>query len=91
MTSTLEKPYVTARQASQALGVPIERIVADIDAGMDGALPSLIGMPLQGVYYLPRWEVEGERLEMHRARLSVEAGVAVGSQGATSSRESVAP
>ena len=69
------KPYVTARQASAALGVPIETIVADIDAGMDGSLAALIGMAKDGVYYLPRWEVEGERLEMHRARLtqSVEA------------------
>jgi hypothetical protein len=63
------KPYVSAMTAARMLGVPVETVVADIAGGMDGNLVSLIGAPAGGVYVIPSWELEGERLEMHRARL----------------------
>lgn len=56
--------------ASRMLGVPVEAVVDDISNGMDGKLESLIGAPAGGVYVIPSWELEGERLEMHRQRLS---------------------
>ena len=70
MERTLEKPYLTARKASALLGVPLERVVEDIDLGMTGNLAALIGAAVGGVYMVPAWELEGDRLAMHRARLT---------------------
>jgi hypothetical protein len=64
------------------LGIPIERIVADIDAEMDGNLSALIGAAKDGVYYVPAWELEGDRLAAHRARLADGDNVCVVSEGA---------
>jgi len=76
---TLEKPYLTARKASALLGVPLERVVEDIDLGMTGNLAALIGASVGGVYMVPAWELEGDRLAMHRERLraSEASGVVV--------------
>ncbi len=75
------RPYVTARSASELLGVPYLDVIHDIKDGMSGALPALIGAESNGVWYVAAFEVEGERLEMHRARLtqSVEASGCIGS------------
>ena len=67
----MDKPYVTARKAAELIGCPIESVVEDIEAGMDGKIASLVGGDANGVWVIPVWEVEGDRLEMHRARLSV--------------------
>jgi len=72
------KPYLTARKASALLGVPLERVIEDIDLGMTGNLAALIGAAVGGVYMVPSWELEGDRLAMHRARLAAsEATVTV--------------
>ena len=65
-----ERPYVTARSASELLSVPYTAVVDDVQEGMDGALPALIGDVNNGTWYVAAFEVEGDRLEMHRARLT---------------------
>ena len=70
MEQNLEKPYLTARKASELLGVPLEAVVADIDRGVEGHLSALIGASVGGIYMVPSWELEGDRLAMHRARLT---------------------
>jgi hypothetical protein len=35
-----ERPYVTARSASELLGVPYLTVLDDVQEGMDGALPA---------------------------------------------------
>ena len=65
-----ERPYVTARSASELLGVPYLTVLDDVQEGMDGALPALIGSVSNGTWYVAAFELEGDRLEMHRARLS---------------------
>ena len=74
------RPYITARSASELLGVPYTDVIDDIKDGMSGALPALIGAESGGVWYVAAFEVADERLEMHRARLtqSVEASDVVG-------------
>ena len=74
------RPYVTARSASELLGVPYLTVIDDIRDGMDGALPALIGAESGGAWYVAAFEVGDERLAMHRARLtaSTEASAAVG-------------
>lgn len=64
------RPYVTARSASELLGVPYLTVVDDIRDGMDGTLPALIGAESGGTWYVAAFEMEAERLEMHRARLA---------------------
>lgn len=64
------RPFITARSASELLGVPYLTVVDDIQEGMDGALPALIGAVSNGVWYVAAFEMDGERLEMHRARLA---------------------
>ncbi len=65
-----EKPYIDASAAAALLGVDRRTVVADVRAGMAGELSALIGGEWAGICVLPRWEVEGERLAMHRARLA---------------------
>lgn len=65
-----EKPYIDASAAAVLLGVDRRTVVADVRAGMAGTLSALIGGEYSGIVILPRWEVEGERLEMHKARLA---------------------
>jgi hypothetical protein len=68
------RPYVTARSASEMLGVPYLTVVDDIRDGMDGTLPALIGAESGGVWYVAAFELADERLSAHRARLTRSAG-----------------
>lgn len=81
-------PYVTARSASELLGVPYLTVVDDVRDGMDGALPALIGAQSGGTWYVAAFEVADERLEMHRARLKA---IGVISASAGDSAAKVAP
>ena len=65
----MNRPYVTATRAAAALGVPLAAVLDDVRDGMDGALPALIGGESGGSWYVAAFELEGERLEAHRARL----------------------
>ena len=67
----MRRPYVTARSASELLGVAYTTVIDDVQEGMDGALPALIGAVSGGTWYVAAFEVlEPERLAMHKARLS---------------------
>ena len=66
----MSRPYVTARSASELLGVPYLTVIDDVRDGMDGSLPALIGGESGGTWFVAAFEVMGERLEMHRARLT---------------------
>ncbi len=79
MTSALERPFLTARTAAAALGVP--QSVVEADVRRIYPLDCLIGADVNGIVYVSAWELEGERLEMHRARLRADGdSEAVGSQ-----------
>ncbi|MFO1394668.1 MAG: hypothetical protein U1F09_12965 [Steroidobacteraceae bacterium] len=69
MSAPAPKPYVTARAAAERLGVPIETVIADVERGMRGELDALTGGPVGGFYIVEAWELDGERIEMHRRRL----------------------
>ena len=75
-TAILDKPYVTSRTASQALGVPREVIEQDIEAGCQGAIASLIGGKLAFGYVLASWQLTQPYFDMHRKRLTDMSGVA---------------
>jgi len=64
------RPFVTARSAADALGVPETTVIDDVQEGMDGRLPALLGGRYGGAWIVYAFEVEGARLEMHRARLT---------------------
>ncbi len=65
------RPFCTARAAAQLLGVTEARVIDDVQEGMDGALPALNGGRYGDAWVVYRYEIEGERLAMHRAKLSV--------------------
>ena len=65
---TLERPYVTARSAAVIIGVPQNVVEADVRRVWP--LECLIGGEFAGTVYVSAWELEGERLAAHRARLS---------------------
>ena len=67
-------PYIAADDAAHKLGVPLVVVVEDIEEGMKGAIPSLIGASYYGAYIVPLWEVSGERLHLHRKRLTPDSG-----------------
>lgn len=67
---TKERPYLDASIAASLLGVDRRSVVADVQAGMRGTLAALCGAETGGICVVSRWELEGERLEMHRARLA---------------------
>lgn len=52
------------------LGVNPSVVVDDIKKGMDGELPCLTGGRHGDWYVVESWELEGERLAAHKARLS---------------------
>lgn len=64
------RPLLTARKAAEILGVPEAAVIDDIQDGMDGALPALIGGRFGSEWVCYAFELEGDRLEMHRARLA---------------------
>ena len=75
----MDREFVTARAAAFQIGVPESVVVNDVQEGMDGALPALIGGRFGDVWIVYAWQLQGEHLERHRARLSA------------ADRESVAP
>ena len=66
----MTRPFVTARSAADTLGVLETTVIDDVMEGMDGALPALLGGRYGGAWIVYAFEVEGERLAMHRARLA---------------------
>lgn len=64
-----ERPYIDASAAAALLGVDRRTVVADVQAGMRGTLAALCGAETGGICVVSRWELEGDRLAMHRARL----------------------
>ena len=64
-----ERPFMTARAAAERLGCSEAAVIHDIEEGMDGALPALVGAYADGLCVVSAWELEGPRLEMHGARL----------------------
>lgn len=65
---TSPKPYLSARHAAEVLGCTTSTLIADIEANKIG---SVIGGEAGGLgWFVPLWELEGERLEMHRKRLT---------------------
>lgn len=66
-----EKPYITSRAAAELLGVTEAVVVADVERGKGGAgcLPCLRGGEGFGTVLVHADELQGERLQMHKARL----------------------
>jgi hypothetical protein len=64
-----QRPFVTARAAADALGVLETTVIDDVMEGMDGRLPALLGGRYGDAWIVYQFEVEGARLDMHRARL----------------------
>ena len=62
------KPYITARAASELLGVTEAEIVLDIVHGFTD-LAALIGGRFGDYWFLYADQLEGEGLELHRNRL----------------------
>ena len=67
-----ERPYIDASAAAALLGVYRRTVVADVQAGMRGALAALCGAETGGICVVSRWDLEGDRLAMHRARLTAD-------------------
>ena len=63
----MSRPCVTATRAAAVLGVP--QSVVEADVRRIYPLDCLIGAESGGVVYVSAWELEGDRLEAHRARL----------------------
>ena len=72
------RPYVTARAAAELLGVEEAVVISDIEEGLDGALPALIGGRYGEAWIVHAFELESPRLEMHRARLTATSTSTVG-------------
>lgn len=70
-----DKPFVDASAAASLLGTDRASVVADVRLGVAGSLASLVGTESMGICVVCRWELEGERLEMHRARLAYDSSV----------------
>jgi hypothetical protein len=66
--SDMRRPFITARAAAAALCVPQSVIEADVRRIYP--LDCLIGADVGGTVYVSAWELEGERLAAHRARLA---------------------
>ena len=67
-----ERPYIDASAAAALLGVDRRTVVADVQAGMRGSLAALCGAETGGICVVSRWDLEGDRLAMHRARLTAD-------------------
>lgn len=70
-----ERPFITARAAAELLGVPESAVIDDVQEGMDGALPALNGGRYGEAWVVYTYEVTGDRLAMHRARLANDSSV----------------
>ena len=77
----MEREFVTARAAAAQLGVPESVIIDDVQEGMDGQLPALIGGRFGDAWIVYAWQLHGEHLERHRARLAVHSIVATDTSG----------
>lgn len=64
------RPFLTARKAAEILGVPETAVIDDIQDGMDGGLPALIGGRFGSEWVCYAWQLEDEHIERHRARLA---------------------
>lgn len=64
-------PTVPLAEAAARLGVPESVVLADVVRGTKptGAIGNLIGQRTPDGCEVEAWELEGERLEMHRGRL----------------------
>ena len=62
---------VPLAEAAALLGVPESVVLADVVRGTKptGAIGNLIGARTEAGCEVEAWELEGERLEMHRERL----------------------
>lgn len=72
----MEREFVTARAAALQLGVPESVIIDDVQEGMDGQLPALIGGRFGDAWIVYAWQLQGEHFDRHRARLAVHSDVA---------------
>jgi hypothetical protein len=72
----MEREFITARAAALQLGVPESVIIDDVQEGMDGQLPALIGGRFGDAWIVYAWQLQGEHLDRHRARLAVHSTVA---------------
>jgi hypothetical protein len=68
-TTMSDRPFVTARTASDLLGVPVEVVTDDVKRGYTH-VDSLNGGPFGETVIVYAYELEGDRLAMHRARLA---------------------
>ena len=67
----MSKVFLTARSAAELLGVPLERVIEDIDRGRAGNLASFIGDEQSGIWVLYSEQLESnEQIEYHRQRLT---------------------
>jgi hypothetical protein len=73
-----DRPFVSARYAAEQLGVPEAVVIEDVKRGW-AHLDSLNGGQGGDYWLVYSYEVEGDRLDLHRARL----------QGAVSRAQSV--
>lgn len=63
------RPFVSARYAAEALGVTEAVVIADVERGFTD--PHSLNGGQSGDYWLVyTYEIEGDRLEMNRARLA---------------------
>lgn len=67
----MEREFITARAAAVQLGVPESSVIDDVQEGMDGALPALIGGRFGDAWIVYSWQLQGEHFERHRKRLAV--------------------
>ncbi len=63
-----DRPFVSAQRAAELLGVPVAAVIADIVRGF-ADFGSLNGGPFGEAWIVYAYELEGERLAMHQARL----------------------
>lgn len=65
------KPYVTASVAARLIGIQPDALVADICRGNAGQNAFAVAGAKVGEFWLVHsYELEGDRLEMHRKRLT---------------------
>ena len=67
--SAQPRPFVSARRAAELLGVSEAAVIADIVLGTNGRIDTLNGGPFGEAWVVYAYELEGDRLEMHRERL----------------------
>ncbi len=63
-----DRPFVTAHRAAELLGVPVATVIDDVKRGFTH-IDSLNGGAFGETMIVYAYEVDGDRLAMHRARL----------------------